>query len=1030
MDAFSTFAERKAREAESYEAFGGFSLLQTRRDLEELLGRIGQLGFFDEYTKHDITHIDAMLEKLDWLIPDETKNNLTASDWLLIVLSAYFHDLGMLVTRAEYRRRDESAFAKYRDEVLLTDDPGGRDYSSRIAEMDDDQRERFLYQEFVRENHALRVKNWILGEDSFDPGVSTSMMLEVKRMLASLEPVFRDDLAQVCESHHLQDLYDTNIYPVQQYYGNSSQEVANVQYAAILLRTIDLLHITRDRTPSIAFRVLSPADPISQVEWAKQMAVRAVKPLWGLDSDGNRSETAPREAIAVYAKFTDGDGFFGLTSYLRYAVQELRTSHDWIQRSNLANGLNYQFPWKSIDTSRIEAKGFLTQTFHFSLDQAKVLDLLTGHTLYNDSNVVLRELLQNSIDAVRLEHGELSQRDGKVWVRWDAESRTLEIRDNGSGMTQEIIERNLLKAGSSRYQDPEFRKKNPTFSPISRFGIGVLSTFMVADEVEIITCHPDDDEARQLSLRSVHGEYLVRTLSKTELAEDIRPHGTCVRLKVRPSADVGDVAEIAQRWIVLPECNVMVDSRSGGWTHIGYTSVSEALRHAIAEHRADLHEQLDQAKIRIVEKNIDGLSIAYAVRWNEHFNEWTFLPFPTPSYAGGHASLSLAGTCIGGIRVESYPPGFRHHSGVWALANAWGPRAPQTNVARSAIDATPEFNQVTEKIYSAYCDHIRNEVEELQSDRSYSLTWATGEAAIISQTLLLGDAFPVSRSSLRQGLSHVPLFLLEQSGTRRQASAAELLKFDALYMTESAVMEHVEYLLRELPGGSRTSLMKVLADAEGQVDTFEPVICTRLGNHDNVDDFFLSAWQISEIRASKEDRRCDLKWIKRNGTSLWSDVDLQEVGLGRLLSEQEPYGRRRNHQMVRIPIAPVPVSGFVDNEIGVNVGGSFYLIPGHPWERMIEEMKQKSDWSGACDERAVALSWMIGALISTGSAGRMMGQRAYAHISDSLDDMRIHSRRLEISHLFDFEAFADGAMSRSLEFFDTRRWQRLGGLFY
>ncbi|MFG2959679.1 ATP-binding protein [Streptomyces sp. NPDC048291] len=1017
MSSLSSLAERMAEKASNYAAFGGFSLRQTKQDLEELLGRIGQLGFFDQYTKHDISHIDVMLEKLDWLIPDETKDRLTPADWLLIVLSAYFHDLGMLVTREEYEKRNESGFEKFRADVLLTDDAEGRDYAARLTRLGDDERERFLYQEFVRENHALRVKNWILGNDYPAAGISTVMMHEVQRILAPLEPVFRDDLSQVCESHHLEDLYDTDIYPVQQYYGNGDEESANVQYAAVLLRTIDLLHITRDRTPSIAFRVLNPSDPISQVEWAKQMAVRAVKPVWGLDADGNRSEVAPRDTIAVYAKFTDGDGFFGLTSYLRYAAVQLRKSHDWIQRSNTANGLNFQFPWKYIDTSKIEAKGFLTQTFQFSLDQTKVLNLLTGHTLYNDSNVVLRELMQNSIDAVRLQHGNESSSCGTVRVRWDSKSRTLEVRDNGSGMTQAIIENNLLKAGSSRYQEDEFRKKNPHFNPISRFGIGVLSTFMVADEVEILTCHPDENEARQLSLRSVHGEYLVRTINKTDIDRDLFPHGTSVRLKIRPSADVGDVLRIAQKWIVLPECEVTVGVDSGEAVKVGYESVGHALRDAISRHGADFYERLDEEKIKIVEKDLEGLSIAYAVRWNEYFNEWMFLPFSAPV----READILVGTCVGGIRVESYPPGFRRAHGVWALANAEGPHAPRTNVARSAIDSTPEFTRVVEQIYSAYCDHIREEVEQLQSARSHSMTWATGEAAVISRVFSTSDAVPVSRTSLRQSLSKVPLFLLEQGGSRRPASAEDLLDFDALRMTESAVMEHIEYLLRELPGGSRASVMKVLADAEDQWEESEPVICTHLGRDGHVDEFFLSAWQISEIKADKSERRCDFRWIKKDGNSLWSSADLADAGLERLSTDQDPrWGRTRN-QLVHIPIGDVSVSGFTDEEVGVRVGNELYLIPGHPWAGMVHDMKKKPDWQGSDDERLICLSWVIGSVVSV--AARDFA-RPMLPLSEVLEDLRLRVRRFEISHLLDWDAFAAAALSGGLEFFDTRRWQR------
>jgi len=62
-------AEQKAQLGESLPAFSGFNLLHVKRQVSELLGQIGRNGIFDEYTRHDITHIDAMLQMLDWIIP-------------------------------------------------------------------------------------------------------------------------------------------------------------------------------------------------------------------------------------------------------------------------------------------------------------------------------------------------------------------------------------------------------------------------------------------------------------------------------------------------------------------------------------------------------------------------------------------------------------------------------------------------------------------------------------------------------------------------------------------------------------------------------------------------------------------------------------------------------------------------------------------------------------------------------------------------------------------------------------------------
>src|SRR3712207_9010910 len=52
-----------------------------------------------------ISHIDAMLGMYSWLIPDKTQEAMTPADWLLLTLSTYLHDFGLLVTRDELDRK-------------------------------------------------------------------------------------------------------------------------------------------------------------------------------------------------------------------------------------------------------------------------------------------------------------------------------------------------------------------------------------------------------------------------------------------------------------------------------------------------------------------------------------------------------------------------------------------------------------------------------------------------------------------------------------------------------------------------------------------------------------------------------------------------------------------------------------------------------------------------------------------------------------------------------------------------------------
>ena len=210
------------------------------------------------------------------------------------------------------------------------------------------------------------------------------------------------------------------------------------------------------------------------------MAVTRVRAKCGVNEEGQPDENMPRDTVEVHAFFTQENGFFGLTSYLLYAAEELKKSNEWISQTVNQRLAKHEFPWRRIDDSNIETEGFIRDAFEFTLDQTKILDLLTGHTLYNDTNIVLRELVQNAIDAIRLENFPESPRDkGRIDITWNINTRILSVQDNGTGMTQEIINNFLLKVGSSRYQDVEFIKNYPGFNSISRFGIGVLTIILL-----------------------------------------------------------------------------------------------------------------------------------------------------------------------------------------------------------------------------------------------------------------------------------------------------------------------------------------------------------------------------------------------------------------------------------------------------------------------------------------------------------------------------------------------------------------------
>lgn len=872
----TTYAEAQAQKAEDLPAFSGIKLLHIKRQVGELLGLIGR--FFDEYTKHDITHVDEMLKILDWLIPEDTKRIMSPADWLLTVLAIYFHDFGMLVTREEYEKRNSSGFPEYRDTVLFADD-SGKDYQAKVKQKTSKEAERFLYQEFVRHKHPERIANWIVGKAKENLGVSREAVSEVDNLLGKLDEQIREDLAFVCESHHRDDLGDFKKYGVSKPYGNSAEQTANLHYIAILLRTTDLLHITLDRTPSITFRAINPTDPDSQKEWAKQMAVKNVRSKIAVDKEGCPDAEAPRNTIEVHAYFTNPDAFFGLTRYLTYAESQLRKSCEWTEVANKSHGSIHRFPWRYIDDSHIVTKGFVRQKFTFTIDQAKILDLLTGHTLYNKTTVVLRELVQNCLDAVRLQEfiddqNGVKRNSGQIKINWNSQKRVLSVEDNGTGMTQRIIEEHLLKVGASRYQDSEFRLQYPEFSAISRFGIGLLSTFMIADEVEITTCNPDDEEARHLSFRSVHGSYLIRLIDKykDEVAKRLEPHGTLVKLKIRPSAEIDDIIDTARFWIVIPECEVIVTIDGKNPTQIGYSSPKEALIDLLKKQGIHVSDGLDhdrQGIVKVVQQEQNGVSLAYAVKWSEFFNDWSFLSFREDD---SDRKLRLTGTCVEGIRVESSSPGYEpgyYRSNIVAIANAKGPNAPKTNVVRSGIEATDQRDLMLNAIYSMYCKHIETEISELHKKRNFSLTWAVRESEFLIKPLMSG--YPSKSELLFDRIKKVPTLLLEREGNRLAVSPFDLFKETLFWTIDCRFSRYAEEIIRETPiNASLTGLSKALQDEKSMLPD-GPLLClTELSTF--VDRNIFEEREVDVIKVHPVLRRIDCRWVEKADPPRWLSV--------------------------------------------------------------------------------------------------------------------------------------------------------------
>ncbi|NSY70304.1 hypothetical protein G6L35_13815 [Agrobacterium tumefaciens] len=984
-------AETAALKATSYRPFA-INLEEVRRTVSDILSLFGKNNIFSQYTTHDFSHVEDMLFTLDWMIPKASQATLSSGEWLMLVLSIYFHDIGLVVTEDEYKNRNSSGFSTFCEDLF--ESSKNDDYQVKVNSLSPDERDRFLYQEFVRYNHAKRVRSWIEGKAQAELGMATVQIAEIDKLLAPLDSDFRRDLALVCESHNLDDLELTDKYRLFHPYGNSDDETVNVQYCAAILRTVDLIQITHRRAPSVLYRMINPSDPISQVEWAKQNAVKSVRQQVAKDRDGNTDPDAQSNTIEVYATFNNEDGFFGLNSYLRYASEQLTKTYNALQKTKKNLTRKVDFPWKYIDDSNIQVDGFEKKPLGFEIDQEKILDLLTGHTLYNDSNVVVRELAQNAIDAVRLQHasgtGPASDK-GLVKILWDSAASELTIVDNGTGMSQNVIENHLLKVGSSRYQDPKFKESYPNFSPISRFGIGVLSAFMVADTVEIVTVSPDEDMARKISLRSVHGKYLIRLLDKTSdpSARGVGQHGTSFRLKFRPSAKIIDVLDTVKTYVLFPRCKVTVQIDAEPIREIGYESPKKALESYLTD--PIVMRAIGNVKTRVEEKTEHGLTIAYALRYSSHYRDWRFLAIPDMRRYGRDVSTAPVGTCVEGILVEASIPGYTACE-VLSVANAVGAMAPKTNVARSSVENTNEQKQAASNTYRILFDAVAQESARLNKDEGYSLTWSVEEIPY-----LLGPALDLrGRGAIefydrhQEELRRVPIVLVENEDRRAAKSINDLIEIGEFWTVESLLTRSVEQFIRE--ARAEVTASKLLEVSQGTSSSLPTgVVVTNTHNAELVGELISSKFEVSHLAARIEDRRLDVKWtisskkwVSREDlrSQLFSSADSETYSILQSIQERasqhgQPY---RN---IFVPLSPITSEG-LDEYFAANGNRNLFLLSGTPLADFFSGYDPLTESSAIVAKYFVMLE-AIGSMPGSGaSSGEGTMERFFRRIEEFL----------------------------------------------
>ena len=151
--------------------------------------------------------------------------------------------------------------------------------------------------------------------------------------------------------------------------------------------------------------------------------------------------------------------------------------------------------------------------------------------LYSDHDIFLREIISNAVDATQKLKTIASAgkykgavADLKVSVNLNKEAKTITVSDNGIGMTSEEVEKFINQIAFSGANEFLEKYKDDANAIIGHFGLGFYSSFMVSEEVEIVTRSYQEDAKPVRWICDGSPEYVLEEAEKAEAGTDIIMH--------------------------------------------------------------------------------------------------------------------------------------------------------------------------------------------------------------------------------------------------------------------------------------------------------------------------------------------------------------------------------------------------------------------------------------------------------------------------------------------------------------------------
>lgn len=496
-------------------------------------------------TIHDITHLDALWETASLIAGPAFVIN--PAEAYVLGASILFHDAGMCLAAYPRGRADIYKTDEWRDTVAaMVQQAGEGECSEAVLTNPPDDIQKRALPEVLRLLHARKAKDLPVEEWRSQSGQSEPLIEDT-----NLRTFYGPVIGNIAYSHHIAvgQLEGLLGRPLGAYSGYPSDWTVDPVKIACLLRTADAAHIDERRAPRFLRTLLRPQG-VSDVHWTFQGKLAKAR----VESDALVYTSGP------LFELSDADAWWLCFDTVQMITNELSAVDILFESTNRQRLMARRVRGAESPTAfsaYVRSKGWVPVDTQLRVsDVPRLVRLFGGAHLYGDDvQIPLRELVQNSSDAIRARRL-LEDRDehyGTVTVslRKEPDGYWLDVEDDGVGMSERTMTGPLLDFGKSFWTSDAIKMEFPGLvakgmSATGKFGVGFFSIFMLGEVVRVTSRRYDAAliTTKTLEFRSgLTARPILRDAYPTEILREV---GTRISIKLKddPYKDSGWLTKV------------------------------------------------------------------------------------------------------------------------------------------------------------------------------------------------------------------------------------------------------------------------------------------------------------------------------------------------------------------------------------------------------------------------------------------------------------------------------------------------------